>query len=314
MAIRDKLRARHPVVGRPGTSDADAAKEFYGALFGWTFEDMPMADDGTIYSMASLAARRWRRSPRSSRRRRPPACRRTGSMYITVDDVDDAAAKVADAGGTVHAGPFDVMDAGRMAVVQDPVGAFVMLWQPKGTAGVGLVNEDGGVHLGRADRPERGVGGAVLRDRRRAQAGASPTWATGGSTPAGRSTAPTRRWSAGRWTRRCPGIPPHWSIYFGSDDVDADAAKTKELGGSVIGRAVRHPRRPDGRPRRPPGRRLQHLLRPRRRELTQPFLRQRARRLASRSADTDGGRPPLVTCRFHSGEWRNGRRAGFRCQ
>ena len=50
-------------------------------------------------------------------------------VYLAVDDVDATAAKVASAGGTLEAGPFDVMELGRTASIQDPTGARVNLWQ-----------------------------------------------------------------------------------------------------------------------------------------------------------------------------------------
>src|SRR5258708_17904013 len=53
------------------------------------------------------------------------------SVYIGTDDADDLAKKVQAAGGKVVAPPFDVGDQGRMAVFQDPTGAFISGWQPR---------------------------------------------------------------------------------------------------------------------------------------------------------------------------------------
>ena len=64
-------------------------------------------------------------------------------VYITVDDVEAATAKVEPAGGKVEAGPFDVMDVGRMAAIQDPTGARVNLWQPLTSIGTERANEPG---------------------------------------------------------------------------------------------------------------------------------------------------------------------------
>jgi predicted enzyme related to lactoylglutathione lyase len=65
------------------------------------------------------------------------------NSYVTVTDVDATASQVPGAGGTVIAPPFDVLDAGRMAVIQDPTGAIFMIWQPKNSIGAGIVNEHG---------------------------------------------------------------------------------------------------------------------------------------------------------------------------
>ena len=64
-------------------------------------------------------------------------------VYLTVDDVDATTAKVAAAGGTVEAGPFDVMGLGRMASIQDPTGVRVHLWQAGQSIGSVRVNEPG---------------------------------------------------------------------------------------------------------------------------------------------------------------------------
>ena len=63
--------------------------------------------------------------------------------YVNVDSADDTVAKVTANGGTVFAAPMDVMDAGRMAVFADPLGAVIGLWQPESHTGAQLVNEPG---------------------------------------------------------------------------------------------------------------------------------------------------------------------------
>ena len=69
----------------------------------------------------------------------PPAW----NSYITVESADEAAARASELGGTVHAPAFDVLDVGRMAVVQDPQGAYFMVWEPKAHIGAALVNAPG---------------------------------------------------------------------------------------------------------------------------------------------------------------------------
>ena len=65
------------------------------------------------------------------------------TTYLASDDVDDTAAKVRDAGGTVLLDPFDVFDAGRMTIAQDPTGATFGVWQAKEHIGAQLANEPG---------------------------------------------------------------------------------------------------------------------------------------------------------------------------
>ena len=119
------------------TSDADAAKSFYSQLFGWEYEDNPTGPDGPVYSMAqrdghSVAALFGDDS-------QPPHW----NCYVTVASADEAAGKAAEAGGTVMAEAFDVMDVGRMAVITDPSGAALCLWEPRASIGATLVNTPG---------------------------------------------------------------------------------------------------------------------------------------------------------------------------
>ena len=63
--------------------------------------------------------------------------------YVTVARVDESAARAGELGGTVHAGPFDVMGAARVAVVADPTGAMIGLWEARSAIGAERVNDPG---------------------------------------------------------------------------------------------------------------------------------------------------------------------------
>ena len=144
------------------TSDQEGAKEFYGGMFGWEYEDMP-AGEGVTYSMAKLRGRTVAAiSPQQADERKqgiPPHW----NVYVTVEDVDASARKVGEAGGQVLAGPFDVFDAGRMAVIADPAGAALCLWQPGTNIGAEFVNGPGAMTWAdcATHRPRGGAG--VLR-------------------------------------------------------------------------------------------------------------------------------------------------------
>src|SRR3954470_9848985 len=124
--------------------DPDAAAEFYGGLFGWDLEDVMPEGAPTKYLMATI--RGLEVGAISERQEGDPGPPRWNT-YIWVDSADDTAAKVRDAGGSVLAGPFDVMDAGRMAVVADPEGAVFCVWQAKDNKGSQVVNEHGSVNF-----------------------------------------------------------------------------------------------------------------------------------------------------------------------
>ena len=89
------------------TSDQDAAKEFYGRLFDWDYDDQPI-DENTTYSMAKVGGRSAAaispQQPDEAQQGVPPHW----NVYVTVDDVDAVTGKVGDNGGNVLAPPFDV--------------------------------------------------------------------------------------------------------------------------------------------------------------------------------------------------------------
>src|SRR3954453_1214415 len=120
--------------------DPDAAAAFYGGLFGWELEDAMPPEAPGKYLMGGLGGGKVA-AVSSAMGDAPPAA--TWNTYIWVDDADETAAKVRDAGGTVLSEPFDVMGAGRMAVFADPEGAVFCVWQPGEHRGAELVNEHG---------------------------------------------------------------------------------------------------------------------------------------------------------------------------
>jgi predicted enzyme related to lactoylglutathione lyase len=124
------------------TSDQTAGKKFYGGLFGWTANDVPMGPDA-FYTMFQLRGRdvgaAYTLMPDQLKQGVPPHW----GTYVAVANVDDAIAKAKTLGATVLAGPMDVAEHGRMAVLSDPTGAVISLWQAKQHRGVGLWGEEG---------------------------------------------------------------------------------------------------------------------------------------------------------------------------
>jgi predicted enzyme related to lactoylglutathione lyase len=148
---------------------------------------------------------------------------------VRADDVDATTAKVEAAGGTVHAPPFDVMDAGRMSVVQDPTGAIILPWQAKSNIGAKLVNEAGTFSWSELMTPDVPKAAAFYNalfgwttETHGEGPGAYTEFKLGGNSVAGAMNPPM------------PGIPPMWGIYFTVDDTDASVEKAKSLGGAVM--------------------------------------------------------------------------------
>jgi predicted enzyme related to lactoylglutathione lyase len=118
------------------TSDADAAKDFYTGLLGWSYDDQPLGE-GQVYSMAELGGATVAALFASSEQ--PPHW----NCYVTVASADETAAKAGELGGNVIAEPFDVMTAGRMAVLSDPTGGILSVWEAREHIGASLVNTPG---------------------------------------------------------------------------------------------------------------------------------------------------------------------------
>jgi predicted enzyme related to lactoylglutathione lyase len=209
------------------TSDQGAAKEFYGELFGWTFDDQQMPDG--VYSMALKAnglVGAISTLPPELAAQNAPAMWNT---YLAVDDVDATMARVDAAGGKTVMAPFDVMDAGRMAFIIDPTGAPLALWQAGKHIGATLVNEAGSFiwndlrtdDVGAAASFYEAVFG-LIADSQESDSMPYVSLRTGADAVAGISA------------RTNDDAPNEWQVYFAVEDTESVAAQARALGGDVI--------------------------------------------------------------------------------
>jgi len=209
------------------TSDQGGAKEFYGELFGWTFDDRPMADG--VYSMALKSAGLVGAIsvlPPDLAAQHAPAMWNT---YLAVDDVDATLARVDVAGGKIAMAPFDVMDAGRMAFIIDPTGAPLAIWQANTHIGATLVNEPGSVIWNdlRTDDVDTAASFyeavfGLIADPQESDVTPYVSLRSGNDAVAGISA------------RTDEAAPNEWQIYFAVEDTEAVAAHARALGGDVI--------------------------------------------------------------------------------
>jgi predicted enzyme related to lactoylglutathione lyase len=124
-----------------GTTDVEGAKGFYGELFGWKMEDIPTGQAGP-YTMCRVNGKDVAGiydQPEEERAVAPPHW----NSYLAVDDVETVTARAKEMGPMSITEPFDVMERGRMTVLQDPAGALVSLWEANRSIGAHLVNEVG---------------------------------------------------------------------------------------------------------------------------------------------------------------------------
>ena len=202
------------------TTDTDGATAFYTGLFGWATEDNSMPEGG-VYTMLSKAGKAVGGLSAVQQEGQPPAW----NSYVTVESADDSSAAVDEQGGTVVMEPFDVMDVGRMAVIQDPSGAFFYVWEPHASIGAERVNEPGALTLNQlntsdAARAEQFYGGVFGWRFEQVPGGDRPYWGIYNGD----------RLNGGMMEEQ----PSAWLVYFGSDSVDDDAGRIVELGGRVI--------------------------------------------------------------------------------
>ena len=210
------------------TTDQDAAKRFYGSLFGWAVNEFPMGP-GELYTIFRLqgcdAAAAYTLRPDQRSQGVPPHW----MIYIAVDSADSAARRAGALGGKVLAPPFDVGPFGRMAVIQDPTGATFSIWQPKENKGIGIAGEAGTLCWADLSTPDPASAGKFYSDlfgwQLLADTDDDPPSDylhikngedfIGGVPPA---------------SHRDPNVPPHWLAYFEVKDCDASATKAKEQG------------------------------------------------------------------------------------
>lgn len=110
------------------TSDAKSATEFYGALFGWTFDKMEMPDGSyNVIKVGETSVGGIMATPPGAGGMPP-----MWGCYVTVADVDATAKRCAELGGKVMVGPQDIPGVGRFAVILDKQGAAlnIITYQP----------------------------------------------------------------------------------------------------------------------------------------------------------------------------------------
>lgn len=216
------------------TSDPQAAQDFYTAVVGWNgqlfpgseppyrVQNLPSGGDRGVAGVMPM----------------PEGARPMWSGYIHVDDVDAAAKAVAEAGGALHKGPWDVEGVGRMAVAADPQGAMFMLFKPTPPPGMpepAPVPEDATGSIGwrelmttdwqgAFDFYAKVFGWSVDYDFDMGEHGIYRIFSTPGQPRAG-----------GMMNKPAGNpAPTAWGFYFRVDGIDAGAQRIKDAGGQII--------------------------------------------------------------------------------
>lgn len=209
------------------TTDPEAAKAFYGGLFGWDAVDIP-TPMGPPYTMFRIEGYNV-----AGAGPLPPDMRAQGvppfwSSYVNHESVDAVLEKVSAAGGTVVMPVMDVMEEGRMAMIQDPTGAVVGIWQPKNHIGAQLVNMDNTLVWNELQTRDTAAAAAFYAD--------VLDWGHSEDGTGYGMFSVDERIQAGMMQidDSWGPMPPNWAVYFMVADIAATVAKAQELGGTVV--------------------------------------------------------------------------------
>lgn len=212
------------------TTDAESAKKFYTELFGFTAIDTPVGPD-MVYTMLQLHGKPVAALYEMNEKQRDEGIPPHWLSYVTVENVDGTIEKVKSLDGKVLVEPSDVMDSGRMAMLQDPTGAVLALWQPKEHIGASFKNIPGSLCWNEL----------VTNDTEKDKAFYTQlfNWGSQSSEMIGMiytSYMIGEQPVAGMYKvkEEMPDVPPHWLSYFAVEDCDQSVAKAQELGATVL--------------------------------------------------------------------------------
>jgi uncharacterized protein len=210
--------------------DADAAARFYGELFGWDV-DGPSGGPYMCRLRGRDAAFIGQYAPEHAHR---PSAWMT---YVQVESADAAAERVRAAGGSVPIEPFDALDGGRIAIVADPAGAHIGVWQVGEHSGAEVVNEAGAwswSQLLTTDPDGAKPFYAAVFGWETDSFGDVVMWRVPGYVGGEPEQPVSRDVVAGMQALPAGEGHPHWRIDFWVDDVDATVAKAEALGGRAV--------------------------------------------------------------------------------
>jgi predicted enzyme related to lactoylglutathione lyase len=210
------------------TSDLDRAMDFYGTVFGWTFESAGPEYGG--YVTASKDGRQVAGLMGNDPQFRTPD---GWTTYLHTADIKATFAAATSAGGAARSAPMEIKDKGHMATLTDPTGGFFGLWQPNGHNGFEVVNEAGAPVYFQLTTREYGKALDFYRE--------AFGWHTETVADSDEFRYSTAIFDGDALlgvmdgTRDlAEGVSSSWSFFLGAEDVDKTVQLVKENGGTVI--------------------------------------------------------------------------------
>lgn len=214
------------------TPDAKGSRMFYTELLGLDATEIPVGE-GAVYVILSKSGKNacaiYEMSEEIMRQTgRPPAWQ----SYFTVRSADDTASHVKKLGGTLVQEPFDVMQAGRMAVAQDPTGAVFAVWQPVSEIGAHVFGEPGALgwtelHTHETEAASRfysALFGWSVDKMPGTHAAEYSVFQMDGNPAAGMMAIDEERGQ----------MPANWVVYFVVESLDATVTNAKSMGATGI--------------------------------------------------------------------------------
>jgi predicted enzyme related to lactoylglutathione lyase len=201
------------------SADPKQAQDFYTQLFGWGAEAYKPGE--ADYTMIASGGQTHGGFAKAMEGAPPPHW----LSHVRVERLEDTIEKATRAGGRLAAGPFEMGEVGRIAIIADPQGAYLSAYEPRNEGpaaqGVFVWDELGTTDADAAQRFYEEVFGWSTNDM-------GPDY--GGYRVFNRGETGI----AGLMTLPDDSIPPHWQPYVAVEDPDATAARAAELGGSIL--------------------------------------------------------------------------------
>ncbi len=208
------------------TTDPEAARAFYGAFFGWTFDVGPV--ELGHYTMCKLGGRNA-----GGLGSAPPGVTMppVWSVYFITEDLDNTLMRLRELVGNVVTPTMDIMEEGRMAVASDPTGAVFGIWQGKRHQGAQVIDEPGAMTWCEVNTRDGGKAAEFyakvfdLEVKKLDAPGMEYKTLHKGDKTVGGVLQMDQHWPE--------SVPPHWMVYFAVASTDASCARVGELGGKV---------------------------------------------------------------------------------
>lgn len=222
----DKHHANTPAWFDLMTSDAEAARAFYGGLFGWDFDVQ-----GAEYGHYAIAMKDGRVAAGLGQIPPDGGFPPSWTVYFAVESADRTLELAQSHGGQVFVPAMDVGTQGRMAIIADPTGAVFGVWQPNEHQGATIVQDPGSMAWCEVNTRDSAAARAFyekvfgLNSKKIESPGTDyHTLHLGEMTVAG-VLQMTAEWGE---------LPPHWMAYFAAADITGAVTRIGELGGRVM--------------------------------------------------------------------------------